>query len=419
MNILWITNTIFPAPSMALGTPTPVIGGWMYALALKVSVSQGICLGIATTFNGVELYSLDIEGIIYYLLPSRSADKYQEKLESHWKSICNKFQPDIVHIHGTEFMHGLACMKACPELKYIISIQGMIGIYARYFYAGLNTLDILKNITLRDLVKSDTVFQGKKKYIRRGKFESMYLQKVPHVIGRTSWDYVHSKAINPHINYHFCNETLRNSFYTAEKWDISKKNDYTIFCSQASYPIKGLHQVLKAVSMLVAEFPRINVRIAGKSIINSKSVIEKIKLNGYGNYICRLLKKLNLFYHVHFTGILSEEQMVAEYKNAHLFICPSSIENSPNSVGESQILGVPTIAAYVGGIPDMVVHGESGLLYQFEEIEMLAENIRRVFTSNLLANHLSVHGIQAAEIRHNSSINLKRTLEIYDNVLNS
>jgi glycosyltransferase involved in cell wall biosynthesis len=419
MNILWITNTIFPAPSMALGIQSPVIGGWMYALATKVSTSPGICLAVASTFSGTELYSLNTERIIYYLLPSRSADKYQKKLESHWKSICNKFQPDIVHIHGTEFMHGLACIQACPELKYIVSIQGMIGIYARYFHAGIDTWDILKNITLRDIVKSDTIFQGMKRYKRRGKFESMYLQRTSHVIGRTSWDYVHSKVINPNINYHFCNESLRNSFYIAEKWNISQKNDYTIFCSQALYPIKGLHQVIKAVSMLITEFPRIKVRIAGKCIINNKSIIEKIKFSGYGNYVCTLLKRLNLFDFVHFTGILTEEQMVAEYKNAHLFICPSSIENSPNSVGESQILGVPTIAAYVGGIPDMVVHGESGLLYRFEEIEMLAENIRRVFTNDLLANHLSVHGIQAAEIRHNTSINLKRTLEIYDNVLNS
>jgi L-malate glycosyltransferase len=417
MNILWITNTIFPAPSKALGTPTPVTGGWMYGSALKIATSQGIRLAVATTYQGNELYSYDIEGIIYYLLPSRSTTNYQKNLEPYWRSICNKFQPDIVHIHGTEFTHGLACMQACPGLNYIVSIQGMVGIYARYFHAGIGTWEILKHITFRDLVRLDTIFQAKKNFIRRGELGKMYLQKATHVIGRTSWDYVHSKAINPSINYHFCNESLRHSFYTAEKWDIENKINYSIFCSQALYPIKGLHQVIKAVVMLIKEYPDIRVRVGGQNIIKTKSINEKIRLSGYGNYVRSLLKKWNLFEYVHFIGILTEEQMVTEYKNAHVFICPSSIENSPNSVGESQILGVPTISAYVGGIPDMVVHGESGLLYRFEEVEMLAENIRQVFTNNILANHLSKNAIHNAEIRHNTSLNIKRTLEIYEKVL--
>lgn len=64
--------------------------------------------------------------------------------------------------------------------------------------------------------------------------------------------------------------------------------------------------------------------------------------------------------------------MKQEYLNANVFICPSSLENSPNSLGEAQILGTPCLASYVGGIPDMMF-GNEGYLYRFEEIEMLAE----------------------------------------------
>jgi glycosyltransferase involved in cell wall biosynthesis len=39
------------------------------------------------------------------------------------------------------------------------------------------------------------------------------------------------------------------------------------------------------------------------------------------------------------------KKMITEYRNAHIFICPSSIENSPNSLGEAQLIGVPVIAA--------------------------------------------------------------------------
>ena len=229
-------------------------------------------------------------------------------------------------------------------------------------------------------------------------------------------DYVHVKALNQKVNYHFCNESLRDLFYTAEKWDIKNKSDYTIFLSQANLPFKGLHQVLKAVSRLKSEYRGIKIRIAGSSIIMYSSILDKIKLSGYGSYIRNLIKKLNLNEHVQFIGTLTEEQMVEEYKNAHLFICPSSIENSPNSLGEAQLLGVPVVASYVGGIPDMVTHGETGLLYRFEEVEMLAEHIRSIFNNDNLAHKLSSNVIMVAEERHNRLINLNKTLEIYQEI---
>jgi len=413
MNILWITNTIFPAPSEALGRPAPVVGGWMYDIAKRIAAEQGIQLGVAATYNGLELKILKIDGVVYYLLPAKTITRYLKHLEPVWNKVCKEFNPDIVHIHGTEYIHGLACMRACPLLNYVISIQGLVGVYSRYYYAGISCFDILKNITFRDIVRFDTLFQGKNKFEQRGIFEKEYLRRTRHVIGRTNWDLAHAKNINPSVNYHFCNETLRDGFYTAPKWDINNKTDYTIFLSQANYPVKGLHQVLKAVAILKTDFPKIKVRVAGPSIINNNEVIAKIKLSGYGSYIRRLIKKLNLSTHVEFTGSLTAEQMIVEYRNAHLFICPSSIENSPNSLGEAQLLGVPVIASYVGGTPDMVIHGETGLLYRFEEVEMLTLHIRKLFTDTDLALSLSANGIRAAESRHNRQNNLAHTLDIY------
>lgn len=264
MNILWITNTIFPAPSKALGIPSPVTGGWMYELAKKVGSVQGISLAVATIYTGKVKKKFDFDNIIYYLLPAKSTKSYQNALEYHWQSVCNEFKPNIVHIHGTEFTQGLSCMRIIPSLNYIISIQGMVSIYQRYYNAGIGTWEILKHITFRDLVRFDTIFQGKIDFKRRGKFEKEYIQRTYHVIGRTSWDYAHSKAINPNINYHFCNEILRDSFYTASKWDVNCKNDYTIFISQATYAIKGLHQVLKAVALLKKNFPKLKFGSLGR-----------------------------------------------------------------------------------------------------------------------------------------------------------
>ena len=51
-----------------------------------------------------------------------------------------------------------------------------------------------------------------------GVIEEQYLHSINHVIGRTRWDHDHVWAINENVKYHFCNETLRKSFYTSNKW---------------------------------------------------------------------------------------------------------------------------------------------------------------------------------------------------------
>lgn len=77
-------------------------------------------------------------------------------------------------------------------------------------------------------------------------------------------------------------------------------------------------------------------------------------------------------------GMLSEQEMCKAYLECNVFICPSSIENSPNSLGEAQLLGIPHIASYVGGIPEIVNYNPE-ILYRFEESEMLASKVIDIF----------------------------------------
>jgi len=417
MRILWITNTIFPAPSIAMGLKTPVSGGWMYGLAEQVAKQDNITLAIASCYSGKVVRKDLIEGITYYTIPFKNHNQYPKELEPYWKLICEEFKPDIIHIHGTENLRALPCMKGYPDCKYVVSIQGMSGPHSRYVLGGIAIKDLLKNITLRDVLRNDTLLQIKRRWEKKGEIEKEYYLRANIIIGRTSWDYARAKTINKRCNYSFCNESMRDYFYESKKWNIRNCTNYSIFLSQAGSPLKGLHKVLEAVQFIKDEFPDLIIRIAGNNIIANKTLCNKIRISGYGKYIRSLLRKYKLFDHVQFLGPLDAKAMVREYQNAHVFICPSSIENSPNSVGEAQIIGTPVIASYVGGTPDMVTHNETGLLYRFEEVEMLAEYIRKIFTSDELANKLSKHGIAVAEKRHDREANLKQMLGIYEKIM--
>lgn len=388
----------------------------MYGLAAQVASQRYLELAVASCYTGKEVIKDVIQGITYYTIPFNYHKSYPRELEHYWRFICEDFVPDVIHIHGTEYAWGLACMKIYPYSKYVVSIQGMIGPSSRYVTGGISLLDQWKNITFRDILRGDTMFLARKRWEKMGELEKEYYQRTDIVTGRTSWDYARSKVINSTCNYQFCNESLRNEFYLAEKWKGDLCAKHSIFLSQGGVPLKGLHKVLETIQLLKDEFPGITIRIGGCNIISNISMKERIRMGGYGKYIKSLLRKYNLYNYVKFLGPLEAEEMIKEYQSANVFICPSSIENSPNSVGEAQIIGTPVIASYVGGTPDMIVHKETGLLYRFEEVEMLANYIREVFTDPKLTAHLSQNAIVTAEKRHDMLTNLNRLIEIYNSL---
>lgn len=418
MRILWITNIPFPNVCDMLGIPKHVGGGWMTSLAAVLQRTENLQLGIASIYLGSGLQSFSIENVNYYLLPKGNTRQlYDAGLERLWLQIIHQFNPDLIHIHGTEYAHGLACMKASPNQKYVVSIQGMVSIYSKYYYAGIKFWELLENITFRDLRSCDSIFHGQRKFRLKGKLEHEYLKHGVHIIGRTSWDYAHTQEVNPHTVYHKCNEVLRPLFYISDKWTLPNVNKYSVFVSQAGYPIKGLHQILRAIAIVRNYFPEVSLRVAGIDITYSGKHHGFWNLDGYGLYIKRLIKNLSLQDCITFTGPLEEEKMVQEFQTAHIFVCPSSIENSPNSIGEAQIIGTPCIASFVGGIPDMISHERTGLLYPFEEYSMLASQIIRIFNNNDLAQSLSSAEIVEAESRHNRVMIRDKMISIYHEII--
>ena len=273
--ILWIVNTIFPYPAEKLGLKKTAFGGWLNSLSDTLRKSEDFKLAIATVYNGKDLKKMDDGQVIYYLLPGAPALKYDKKLEKYWKDINEEFKPDLVHINGTEYAHGLAFINACPNVTTLTSIQGLVSVYANVYYANIPVKDIIKNITFRDIIKNDSIIQARKKFIKRGKNEIEILKKTNAITGRTIWDYSNVQAINPNVKFYWSNRILREEFYNSKKWDISKIERHSIFCSQAGYPIKGLHYMIEAANILKREYPDIKVYIAGQNITKSDTIKEK------------------------------------------------------------------------------------------------------------------------------------------------
>ena len=418
MKVLWITNIVFPEAQTLLNGigALKASGGWMLGSADALVAETDVKLIVASVSKDVKrLTRLEGERITYYLLPYGKGNiKYNSDYEHLWIEVRDAVQPDVVHIHGTEYTHGIAYVNACGSKNVVVSIQGLVSAYYYYYYYGFTAFDVMRNLTLRDLIRG-TIFQRKKSFKKRGVLEIELLQKINHVIGRTSWDKSRVWSINPMAHYHFCNETLRPEFYDDTCWEYEKCLKHSIFISQAEYPVKGLHQLLKAMPLILRHYPDTILRIAGKDITKERRFFITFHvITGYGLIIKRMIKSLGLEKHIYFTGSLNAEEMKSEYLHCNVFVCPSTIENSPNSLGEAQILGTPVIASYVGGVPDMM-RGDEEHIYRFEEVEMLASAICDVFKNG--DNQVDMRDI--ARIRHDRITNLNTMLGIYKTISNN
>lgn len=411
MNVLWITNIGMPPICEAMGLPVPAIGGWMYSSLRRVKELGDIRFAVATTWHGNHAVEKSIDGVTYHMLPLKghSNNVYNSSLEEEWRRIRDSFRPDVVHVHGSEFPLGLAYVRACGSAGVAVSIQGMLSVYARYYCAGITEKEVRVNMTLRDMLRG-TILHDRREMARRGVYETDLLQSVNHIIGRTQWDCDNTRAVNPEAAYHFCNETLRESFYTG-RWSPDSCRRHRIFVSQAIYPIKGLHKLLQAMPLILREYPDTQILVGGTDIVHRPWY----RLTGYGRYLQRLIEANGLDGKVEFAGMLDEQRMKEAYLSANVFVCPSSIENSPNSVGEAQLLGVPTVAAYAGGMADMIPAPGCGEMYRFEETAMLAGAVCRAFGNSESFDNTEMR--QTAALRHNPDMNARTLARIYNEIV--
>lgn len=417
MKVLWLCNIIIPYIAKCVGKTAPNVGGWLSGAFSELERKENV--NIVYLYPGERFASKTIDNrCVAYEFKELNPKKFHEEQVGQFKSILEREKPDVIHIWGTEYPHSYAMTKAAEEAhqsnKIVISIQGMVSIYSQHYYAGLPHF-VVNRFTLRDIIRKDSVYMGHANFLERGFYEKEALQKTNHVIGRTEWDKACVKLINNNITYHYCNETLRDSFYT-DKWELENCERHSIFVSQASYPIKGFHFMIEALREIVKRYPEVQLYVPGIDM-HKTSAFKAQKRSYYANYISNLISKNKLDANIHFLGSLSEAQMKKRFLKSHVFVCCSTIENSPNSLGEAMLLGVPSVVSDVGGVSSMLKNGIEGLIYPMDEPYMLAHYIMSVFSNDELAQTISNNAQVRAKTTHNREKNLNDLIYIYEGII--
>ena len=421
MRVLWVCNIMPPIIGQYLGKECSVKEGWISGILARLAkekeeVELGICYPVAgQSEEAKNIVQVNNKNITCYGFVEDTVhpENYGgEVLEKHLKKIIDDFKPEVLHIFGTEYGHSLAAAKALgnPD-KTLIGLQGVISECAKEYMADL-PIEVQTQVSFRDWLKKDSMKQQQEKFFARGEREKEALKLCGHVTGRTEFDKNAAKAINPKAIYHHMNETMRGEFYEGQ-WSRENCKEHSIFFSQADYPLKGFHYLIQALKDVKQKYPDVTVNVAGNSLVNYKAIKDKIKISAYGKYLRKLIKALHMEDKIIFLGKLSAEEMKQQYLNCHTFVCASSLENSPNSVGEAMLLGTPVVASNAGGIPSMVEHEKEGLLFEKGNTKALAEAVIRTWEEDSLINEMNEKACRRARKTHNADENYKTLLNIY------
>jgi glycosyltransferase involved in cell wall biosynthesis len=315
-------------------------------------------------------------------------------------------QPDIVHIHGTERLYGLMTTRKLITAPCVISLQGLLEPYLSGFFGALSPAELWRSHRLIELATRRGLLWQYRGVVVGSRREHEIVAGAKSFMGRTDWDRAHVGSVNPGARYYHVGEVLRKQF-SETRWNISRCERHTIIFTNAGEPRRGTEVLLRAMLIIRREFPNSKLLLGGQ--IGSR--------RGYDRFLRQRIADSGLSDNIEFLGYLDGNAMATQLSRAHVFAISSFIENSPNSLCEAMQVGLPCVATYAGGIPSLVDHGRTGLLFPPGDAPLLADAIMRIFRDDDLAGRLSRAARAEASERHTPQRVISQLLNCYHDVM--
>ena len=390
MRILWfsVTPSLFhPRTNGHNG------GGWIASLERIVRQIPEIKLGIAFNFDD-HGFVYEQNGVSYYPISHGGFETY--------KRIIDDYKPDLIQIFGSENDFGMICGNT--EIPVVIHMQGCLPPYHNaLFPVGMSPLDFItqKGLNWQNRymgLRSEPAFR------RNAEKEIKTIQRCKYFMGRTDWDHRLINLFNPSATYFHCEEALRQSFLDGQELWAGDDSGLKRIVSIISRPwYKGCDLILKTANLLT-QYTDIDFEWQVYGIPEMRFYEHKYGINA---------EKV----HIKVMGTVSEAELAKALCLSSCYVHPSYIDNSPNSICEAQILGVPVLATHVGGISSLVKDGESGILFPANDPYTLASPIKQLSFDRKLAEKLSNGARQQALLRHDPERISQTLIKIYKQII--
>jgi len=380
MRILWFTNT----PSLAaekVSNTYSVGSSWIESLERGMLSLPNIELGIAFSWNTPKMNRFQLEGhpSRYFMIPSYPIGKWSKywrrirclpeprKALQNYLKVVDEFQPDIIHFFGTESIFPLIT----PYLKVpsVIWFQGNLTVYHTKWESGFSLWKVFRYEKWWDILNGESFLQDFYLDAKLVKREKEIFSQAKNFTGRTDWDRRLVSVMAPQANYYHCEEAMRPDFYERQWTPQPEREKFTLLTTIRSNTYKGLEVLMEASKKLTSLIPKkIEWRVVGIKTDDPYVRASKSKANYTPSDNS-----------VIFLGFRSADELAEELLDADLYVHPSHIDNSPNSVCEAMLMGLPVVSTNAGGIPSLIKEHREGLLVQSGDSYALAGAILDIY----------------------------------------
>jgi glycosyltransferase involved in cell wall biosynthesis len=145
---------------------------------------------------------------------------------------------------------------------------------------------------------------------------------------------------------------------------------------------KGILTIIDALAILKSHGYIFNARLVGAPV---DLTIEFLK---------QQINNLDLSGCIQITGPLFGNEKETEFRNADIFCFPTHNDAFPLVILEAMQFSLPVVSTFEGGIPDMVVEGETGFLVEAQNPDMLADNIAALLKNKNLITEMGKKGYE-------------------------
>lgn len=412
MKVLWFNRSCPAIYKESLGT---LLGGWQDSLEKILKNNTDIELYIAFKGNGsvkvidrVTYIPLNIYLSTFEKLKNQFTWTVESsKLVKQAIKTVENYKPDLIHVFGTEWPFGL--ISKYTDTPVVVHMQGAIAPYYNAKYPpGYNIFTYICAMKGNFARYIWYCIQSIKQKSRE-KMERRIFENVKYYMGRTCWDKAVTKTCNPERVYFHVDEALRPAFINSKvTWNLNEQNLkklklVTVGCSTL---YKGLDMMIKTAKLLKQLNVDFEWNVVGHMPNEFRMMVEYKE------------KKKFLDCNINILGFMQPEDMTTLLCNSTMYVHTAYIENSPNSLCEAQILGVPVVSTNVGGISSLVVDGVDGILVPANDPFRMAYEILSLYNDKNRMMDYSIKGMARAKERHNPENIARDLMNCYNTIIN-
>lgn len=298
--------------------------------------------------------------------------------------ICRKWRPDVIHAHWP-FPHAYIALGAAKLFKIPLVLN----------FHGAELLLIRKKKWVKPLLK-------------------FAIGQAQAIFANSSFTAGKIKALrNVDVEWSPYGTTLETSMLQGE----CRNGKFKILFVGRHIERKGICYLIEAAKYLPRD--KFEIRIVGVGDLTEQLKQQAALLDE------RQKTKDERGAEIIFTGKLSPEDLANEYRTANVFTLPAIVDHKGDTEGlgvvliEAMELGLPIVASNVGGIPDVVVNGESGILVPEKDPVALANAFKRLEADPTLIQKLLAGARKRIDKCFTWDGIIERQVEVYKKVVDS